>query len=546
MRLKLFFFILLVCVFVSSIEAKTSQLKRSAPVWPDNFKVSFVFSLPEVPESQPMTVFHDKTNHRERIDYYNGLATDIQRGDETPHNNYQVRIAQDKQICYHESGDSNVEITQVLPDLSQWVYTGKTVRRGQKVDSFQWIDYYPDFNKTNTYKFYTLEGSDYPVQFWMMGYDNVFGSHYDEYILDYYYYIPDGSVESDFEIPTVCDNSEKTTVANSGLRLKLRNIFPNVKVSIKNEFNNFINKFGKSYSSQSEMLKRQTIFYKNHDYITNFNKENSHMKLAINHFADLTDEEYRKFYLLPKRTVFPDFTNKVYERQDNEELPDSWDWRDHGASPPVKDQAACGSCWAHAVIGSIESQYYLATGVMPDLSEQMVMDCTWNTTVQDLSNQGCQGGDEPGTFEAIKDLGGIMREQDYPYMGVDGYCGYEQDKVVAQIESYTMVNNTQADAMSAVYNQGVLSIAIDAAHTSFKFYSSGVYYEPECSSTELDHAVLLSGFGKTTDGEQYWIVRNSWSVNWGDQGYVKMSMKGNNCGVETKVVYPTLARGFGY
>ncbi|KAJ6250388.1 hypothetical protein M0813_16152 [Anaeramoeba flamelloides] len=183
MGLKLFFFILLICVFVSSIEAKTSQLKRSAPVWPDNFKVSFVFSLPEVPESQPMTVFHDKTNNRERIDYYNGLATDIQRGDETPHNNYQVRIAQDKQICYHESGDSNVELTQVLPDLSQWVYTGKTVRRGQKVDSFQWIDYYPDFNKTNTYKFYTLEGSDYPVQFWMMGYDNVFGSHYDEYRL---------------------------------------------------------------------------------------------------------------------------------------------------------------------------------------------------------------------------------------------------------------------------------------------------------------------------------------------------------------------------
>jgi hypothetical protein len=114
-------------------------------------------------------------------------------------------------------------------------------------------------------------------------------------------------------------------------------------------------------------------------------------------------------------------------------------------------------------------------------------------------------------------------------------------------------------------NEGPISIAIDAAHKSFVFYSSGVFYgiylifsdfeilfvlfffnfflfkiqEPDCKNKpdDLDHAVLLVGYG-TLFGEPYWLVKNSWSTYWGNDGYVLMSQKDNNCGVTTQTTYP--------
>ena len=82
-------------------------------------------------------------------------------------------------------------------------------------------------------------------------------------------------------------------------------------------------------------------------------------------------------------------------------------------------------------------------------------------------------------------------------------------------------------------------MAIDAAHKSLSFYSNGVYYEEACNNTEdgLDHAVLVVGYGQIA-GQKYWLVKNSWSTYWGNNGYVLMSQKDNNCGVATS---PTFA-----
>ena len=97
---------------------------------------------------------------------------------------------------------------------------------------------------------------------------------------------------------------------------------------------------------------------------------------------------------------------------------------------------------------------------------------------------------------------------------------------------------SEQDLQVAVAGVGPISIAIDASHQSFQMYRSGVYYEPTCSSTQLDHAVLVVGYG-TLNGEDYWLVKNSWGVNWGMDGYIMMARNRNNqCGVATAASYP--------
>jgi cathepsin L len=112
-------------------------------------------------------------------------------------------------------------------------------------------------------------------------------------------------------------------------------------------------------------------------------------------------------------------------------------------------------------------------------------------------------------------------------------------KAITEIVGYEHAQvGSESSLLDLVCNDGPAAVGIDASHMSFQLYTSGVYDEPACSSTELDHHVTVLGYG--IDGSTpYWLVRNSWGTNWGMQGYIWMSRnKNNQCGIATDAVAP--------
>jgi cathepsin L len=144
-------------------------------------------------------------------------------------------------------------------------------------------------------------------------------------------------------------------------------------------------------------------------------------------------------------------------------------------------------------------------------------------------------------FKYVKDNGGIDTEDTYPYEGEDDKCRYNPKNSGAIDTGFVDVPAGNEEAlMKAVAAVGPVSVAIDASHESFQFYSEGVYDEPQCNAQDLDHGVLVVGYGTDEKtGQDYWLVKNSWGTTWGDKGYVRMSRnKKNQCGIASSASYP--------
>jgi len=258
--------------------------------------------------------------------------------------------------------------------------------------------------------------------------------------------------------------------------------------------------------------------------------------LGMNKYADMTISEFVKVmngYNVTMRGERKQHRNE-FTYNPKLQVPDTVDWRTQGYVTPVKDQGQCGSCWAFSSTGSLEGQHFAKTKSLVSLSEQNLVDCS-----QKQGNMGCNGGLMDQAFQYIQDNNGIDTEDSYPYEAVDNTCRFKAANVGATDTGFTDIQSQDESALEqAVATVGPISVAIDASHSSFQLYQSGIYNEPACSQTQLDHGVLAVGYGADA-GKDYWIVKNSWGEGWGDQGYIKMTRnKYNQCGIATAASFP--------
>jgi len=294
--------------------------------------------------------------------------------------------------------------------------------------------------------------------------------------------------------------------------------------------------FHRVYGSLEEDKERFAIFAQNQKRVEKLNSlyasDPEGARFGLNQFADLSVEEFSRMYLHEidassiKREFLPPTNTKVSD------WPEEKDWEADGAVTPVKNQGNCGSCWSFSVTGNAEGVYYVAKKELPVLSEQQFVDCDHDCMQyqgEQVCDSGCDGGLMPVAMQyAIRE--GIDTEESYPYKGTEKSCQHTAPGPY-KFSKWAAVNGTEPEMIAALNTYGPLSVGVDA--NMWQFYLGGVFSLP-CGK-QLNHGVLLVGYGVTDKKKEFWKIKNSWGATWGEKGYIRLVREKDKCGVDNFV-----------
>ncbi|XP_041037851.1 cathepsin F-like [Carcharodon carcharias] len=314
------------------------------------------------------------------------------------------------------------------------------------------------------------------------------------------------------------------------------NIEVDDEAELRSKFEEFKEQYKKNYD-QEEEEKRFRIFVENLKAAKRMQELDAGTAIyGITKFSDMSDEEFGAFYLNPiisnNNDTWPEEAHWTESsgRLTNLSAPVRFNWKKMGAVTKVKDQRRCGCCWAFGAVANIESMWFIKTKQLKELSEQELVDC-------DTLDKGCKGGYPYNAFNSIVQLGGMMRSKDYRYKGRMNVCTFKPSEVIAKIQTYRNIRPHEEEMAAWLARKGPIVVTMNAG--AMKGYRRGISRPDttECNPAVLDHVVLIVGYG-VARGHPYWIIKNSWGADWGEEGYFRLYRGERACGINK---YPVTA-----
>jgi C1A family cysteine protease len=199
----------------------------------------------------------------------------------------------------------------------------------------------------------------------------------------------------------------------------------------------------------------------------------------------------------------------------------------------------CSSCFAFSALAAVEGAVSKKYGKMTKLSEQAIIDCNTNPVT---GNWGCNGGWMGAVFEYIIGNNGTEPAKSYPYEQFQMSCRFNASHATGFLKSYGYIIGNEEVLEQALFLLGPLALGVNARTEKFFDYGMGIFDDPECNS-QINHGVTLVGYGidrTFSPPKPYWIIRNSWGISWGENGYMRMIRGKNMCGITKYVVFPVV------
>jgi len=294
------------------------------------------------------------------------------------------------------------------------------------------------------------------------------------------------------------------------------------KVMAFDEYNKFWNK---THSSLAEKNARLLNFLANAKVIAEKNKASPQATFGFTQFSDMSPREFKTKMTGLKSSTPRASIGRTLKREENQPSTNI-DWVAAGKTTPIKNQLQCGSCWAFSATETIESAIMIAGKNAQVGAPQEIVDC-------DTNDAGCGGGDPAEAMQWVIAQGGQDAESCYPYTGTDGTCASSSCTPVNKISSTTGISQSESAIYTALQTMPP-SICCDAS--AWQNYQGGVLSGSECGDS-VDHAIQLTGYNSGQGG--YWIVRNSWGEDWGENGFIWLEYGTNACDITSEVTSAT-------
>jgi hypothetical protein len=289
--------------------------------------------------------------------------------------------------------------------------------------------------------------------------------------------------------------------------------------SIVNLFEEFKVKYNRKYDTTDEENLRYIYF---RDFLRVIDERNGNDTLAVHgitKFADFSSGEFKQVSLGYKPNANANANAKNIQLSKYSKNESYINWADVYTTA-VKDQGYCGSCWAFSATEQIESDA-IRLGLLTTsdaLSPEQIVQC-------DTVDDGCDGGNTETAFEYVKNAGGLETDEVYPYTSyydVTGSCTSNSADYMVTVADYYSLSDEDS-MISHIFSTGPISVCLDAS--SWSSYVSGII---TTCGMDVDHCVQAVGINMD---EGYWIVRNSWGTEWGNDGYIWLASGSNMCNI---------------